>query len=267
MDIHPEPTYEANQPTTRQWIMVGVVALIILCGVIAFLSGGYYAAINFFEARQERATQTAVAATAIVAQKFDLISEAKQWSLLISDTFDDNTNEWHEGEFDDEYALMKFNVDGTYTWNINTKQGVVWRVWPRSDSVDNFYLSVDVKNAGNDLKTQYGLIFRNNDNSFFFFEVRDTQEFRVLSSDDWEWKELIPLTESTAIYPRQVNHLVVVAQGEQFLFLINDQLVGEATGSYPKIGQVGLAIGVDSAGIETTIVFDNFELRGNSVER
>jgi hypothetical protein len=267
MDISPQPDYEANQPTTRQWVIVGVVALIVICGIALFLSGGYYAALNYFEARQERATQTAAAATAIVAQKYDLIADAKRWPLLLSDTFDTNAYDWREGEFDDEYALMEFSIGGTYTWEMSTKKGVVWRVWPRSDSVDDFYLSVDAKNAGEDRNTQYGLIFRNNDNSFFFFEVRDTQEFRVLSSDDWEWTELIPLTESAAIYPGQFNHLEIVARGDRFYFLINETLVGEISASYPEIGQAGLAIGADDADIETTVVYDNFELRGNRVEQ
>jgi hypothetical protein len=114
-------------------------------------------------------------------------------------------------------------------------------------------------------EAQYGLIFRNNDDAYFYWEVSDTQDFRVFSYQN-DWIELIPSTYTEAIRPGAENHLVVVSVDDEYKFWINDQYVGRASGSYPSKGQVGVAIGLSYEGEESTIIFDNFELRALTTE-
>ncbi|MBU0510570.1 MAG: hypothetical protein KKD28_08510 [Chloroflexi bacterium] len=190
---------------------------------------------------------------------------ASTWPLLIFDPFDNNYYEWATRDVEDDYTNLTFTLDdGRYTWRATARQGFVWRVWPRSEDVDDFYLAIDAQNVSGNRYAQYGLIFRNRDDSYYYFEVCDTQVFRVLSLYQNEWLELIPSTFSEAIRPGDVNHLEVIVRSDEFLLYINGQWVGETSGSYPAEGQAGMAIGLSNTGEESTLVFDNFEMSAPS---
>jgi hypothetical protein len=262
---NPEINPEANQPTTLQWVLIVVVGLVVILGIALFLSGGAFTAYTWYTGQQAKATETAAAATAIVMERNQVMIEASNWPLVIFDTFDDNENEWIDGEIDDEYSYIWVSINGVYRWEATAKQGFHWRVWPRSDFTTDFYLAVDAQNLSDNPEAQYGLIFRNNDDAYFYWEVSDTQDFRVFSYQN-DWIELIPSTYTEAIRPGAENHLVVVSVDDEYKFWINDQYVGRASGSYPSKGQVGVAIGLSYEGEESTIIFDNFELRALTTE-
>jgi len=75
------------------------------------------------------------------------------------------------------------------------------------------------------------------------------------------WIELFPSTYSAAIISGEKNGLEVIALDDRYSFLINGQIVAEAAINSLAEGYSGVAIGLSSAGEESTIVFDNFELR------
>jgi hypothetical protein len=243
--------------------LIGVVGVVTVCGILLVLSGGAITAYSWYNERQVEAAATEAAATAVVIARNQSMYTASEWPLLFLDTFDDNTNQWIDGPIDDEYTEMEITVDGVYRWEARAKQGFHWRVWPDSDFVTDFYLAVDAQNIGDNINAQYGLIFRENDDSYYYWEIIDTQYYRFFSYNNG-WNELIPSTYSEAILPGELNHLVVVSENDQFEFWINDQFVGQASGSFPSNGQVGVAIGLSYDGENCTIIFDNFELRAPS---
>jgi hypothetical protein len=253
--------WDDNQPDYRQWVFVIGIGIVFLCGLAAFIFFGFQTFNRWTVAQNENATQVAATSTAEVATRVRAIQEASRWPTLTFDPFTENVNEWMDGEIDDEYATMSLSVNGRYVWNASAKQGFIWRVWPRSDVVSDFYLAVDAQNLSDNLDAQYGLIFRNNDGAYYYLEVRDTQYFEVYSYINNEWNELITSTYTEAIRPGAVNRLEIAAKDDVFYFLINNQFVGETIGSLPSRGQVGVAIGMSNAGEEATIAFDNFELR------
>jgi hypothetical protein len=157
-------------------------------------------------------------------------------------------------------------LNGIYRWDATAKQGFHWRVWPKSDVVSDFYLAVDAQNIGDNEEAQYGVIFREDDDSYFYWEIRDTQYHRFFSYVNG-WIELIPSTFTDAIRPGETNHLVVVSENDVFKFWINDQFVGQANGRMPSKGQAGVAIGLSNEGEESVIIFDNFELRALFTEQ
>jgi hypothetical protein len=260
----PEFDPESNQPSTKQWVLIGVVGFVAICGILLFLSGGALTAFSWYSENQTEATETAAAATAVVTERDQAMKEASEWPVVIFDTFDDNQNKWIDGEIDDEYSSIQVTINGDYKWEATAKQGFAWRVWPESDFTADFYLAVDAQNTGDNIEAQYGLIFRENDGAYFYWEVVDTQTFRLFSYQN-EWIEMIPSTYSDAIQPGEWNHLVVVSEGNNFKFWINDQFVGQTSGSFPSKGQAGVAIGLSYEGEESVIIFDNFELRALSV--
>jgi len=216
----------------------------------------------------ERSVQNAADATAS-ASAFNVLAmeaealriPASRWPLLIYDPFDTNEYDWFEGVEDDQYASLSWVIDGSYVWRATAKRDFVWRVWPRSDVVTDFYLSVEARNAGGNPDAQYGLILRNNEGSYYYLEMSDPNLLRFMVSIQGDWDTLIPQTEVASLRPGESNRLTVVAQGERFLFFANDLYVGETFDGRIAEGQNGLAIGLSEPGEETTIVFDNFELR------
>jgi hypothetical protein len=262
-ETSPEFDPDVNQPSTLQWIIIGIIGLVAACGLLLFLSGAGLTIFSWDRQQQVEAEETAAAATAVVEARDQIMLEASGWPIVIFDTFDDNHNEWIDGEIDDDYAAIQVTIDGVYTWDAYAKQGFAWRVWPETDFTDDFYLAVDAQNIGDNIEAQYGLIFRNNDDAYFYWEVIDTQYFRFFSYDGG-WNELIGSTYAEAIRPGETNHLVVVSENDEYKFWINDQFVGQAFGSYPSKGQAGVAIGLSYDGDESVIIFDNFELRAIS---
>lgn len=256
---------DSNQPSTQQWIIIGVIGFMTICGLLLFISGGAFTAFSWYSGQQAKVTQTAVAATAVSAERDQAMLTAAKWPLVLLDTFDDNQNEWIDGEIEDAYAAIQVTIDGVYKWEATAKQGFHWRVWPRSDYTTDFYLAVDAQNLSANPEAQYGLIFRNDDDAYFYWEVNDTQQFRLFLYQN-NWRELIPITFSDAIRPGAMNHLVVVSENDEFKFWINDQFVGQVHGRLPSRGQVGVAIGLSYEGEQSTIIFDNFELRALSTE-
>ena len=252
----------ANQPSTLQWILIIVFGLVALCGIMLFLSGGAYTIFSYYSQQDAQAAATEAAATAIVDERLLAFQSAANWPLLLFDPFDDNQNGWIDGPIDDDYATIDVAIDGSFSWNVtDAKQGFVWRDWPKMDDFGDFYLAVDVQNFSSNADAQYGLIFHNRGDDYFYFEVRDLQYFRFFSYEANQWKELLPYTFSAAVRPGEVNHLAVLSQGNQYTLWINDEFVGEISISYPVQGQAGVIIGLAEAGEEALIVFDNFEVR------
>jgi hypothetical protein len=258
---NPVSSWDQNQPTFGQWGLIAGIIVILFCGAAGFLFFAYRTYSQWAEGRNQQATQVAATATAEVQYHIDIVNTAREWPLAFFDSFYDNENEWQTGEIDDDYTTMMTSINGRYIWEAEAKQGFVWRIWPQSDTVSDFYISVEAQNTSKNHNAQYGLIFHNNDGSYNYLEIRDNQSFRVLNLYEQEWIELIPSTFSALIQPGEANHLEVVAQSGIFYILINGELVGQTSSSYPTEGQVGLAIGLSEVGETATIEFDNFEFR------
>jgi len=253
--------WDSNQPDIRQWGLTIGVGIVFLCGLAAFFFFGFQTYNRWADVQKESATQVAATSTAEATERFLVIQETSRWPQLIFDPFTENVNEWMDGVVDDDYATMLLSINGRYVWDATAKQGFIWRVWPRSDVVSDFYLAVDAQNLSDNLDAQYGLIFRNNDGSYIFLEVRDTQYFEVYSFANNEWTQLVTSTFTEAIHPGGVNRLEIATKDDLFYILINNQFVAETTGSYASQGQVGVAIGMSEVGEQAIIAFDNFELR------
>ena len=262
-DLLEPQNYEQNQPSTRQWILIAVIGFMALLGIIIFLAGGYFTASSFLQTRSLQATETVAAATVVIQERLSIVESAAQWPLEMFEPFDDNENEWIDGTIDDEYATMELTIDGDYTWEISSKQGFVWWVYPTSDMVSNFYLAVDAINQSSNQDAPHGLIFGLNEENqaYHYFEIRDSQLFSVWSNNQGVWTEIVSYTTAIAIRPGEVNHLEVVSQADSFYFLINDELVAETSILSPTQGYAGVAVGLSYEDEQSTISFDNFELR------
>lgn len=110
----------------------------------------------------------------------------------------------------------------------------------------------------------YGLIFRlsPSSKSFYVLEINSQGEYRFVraqGSNPLNWLTLIDWTHSSAILGGygQINTFLIVANGRQFRFYMNKQLIVSSFSdtSYPS-GFIGFLVGGDSGG-GTEAVFSN----------
>ncbi len=102
------------------------------------MSGGAFTAYSLYTGEQAKITETAAAATAVVLERDRAMRQASDWPLVVLDTFNNNENEWTDGEIDDEYAAIQVSTNGVYKWEATAKQGFTWRVWQKSDATSDF---------------------------------------------------------------------------------------------------------------------------------
>ena len=201
-------------------------------------------------------TATAQAVQAIATDSLSL------WPTLFSDTFDSNKNDWIIGNGDDEFTTITREIkDGKYTWDVSSKQSVIAWVAADTKPVSNFHLTVELKQVSGSNQSDYGLIFREDaDSNLYYFGIDDEGFFCLLSYDN-EWTDMIEFTKSSVILPGETNSLTVIADGPNFIFFINDQLVGRMTDDHIPTGTTAVAVELFEADLQAVFEFDNFELR------
>jgi hypothetical protein len=208
-------------------------------------------------AENEQATATAQA----YAVLFD---EAKNWQILISDSFNENQNGWATGdEQNPDYASMHWAIEaGKYRWEAKALNGFVWWVTPDREAVSDFFLSVETHQLDNPQAGEYGLVFRQSDEShYYLFEIDEQGEYAVFIYTPDGWEALIDWTNSPAIQPGETNQLAMIARGDEFSFFINALPVAGYHDARLSSGNVGLLVGLSNAGEEASWEFDEFQLR------
>ena len=130
------------------------------------------------------------------------------------------------------------------------------------NNVSNFYLAVDARQVSGPDDGEYGIVFRQGgDSDYYVFEINNQGQFAVYLHQSDTWEALVSWNDSPAILPGETNRLEALAQGSQFLFYINDQLVMNLDDARLENGDAGLLIGLTNPKDKGTWEFDNFELR------
>ena len=216
----------------------------------------------------EQATATSQAqATATEEASMDAsLLEPSRWPLILHDGFSTAGNGWSTGDYSDELVEGNRTISNDkYRWQVTALGGVVW--WsipdlPDVDTVSDLYLTVEGQQTSGDTDVQYGLVFRRVDrDNYYIFRIRGDGEYQLRVRYEGEWDTLISWTASPLILPGQVNRLTVVAEGADFDFYVNGQLLDEYSDSKLSEGKVALVVGLDDEGDTGTIEFDNFEVR------
>lgn len=203
-----------------------------------------------------QASETALAYQTLVE------NAATNWEAVLSDMFDSNQNNWLVEESDDEYSLTKYEVvDGIYRWDVTAHQPFIG--WVRGDKelLTDFYLSVDARQVEGADTADYGVIFREDDNSnFYYFGISDQGAY-VLYMYYEEWVTMIDWTDTDLIKPGDVNRIAVLGEGSHFTFFINDRYLIDITDETIPSGNTALAVELAEENDRAVFEFDNFELR------
>jgi hypothetical protein len=187
----------------------------------------------------------------------------RDWPIVISDSFNDNDNNWPDGEFDDDVGEgIRSILDGKYLFDIMVKQPFFWWSAPNMEKVRDFHVSVDANMLEGPADTNYGVIFRHATGYDYYFQIRmDTQEYMLSMFDGQAWVVLIDRTFSPQIERHGSNRIEVLARGSHFTFFINGWEVDTTEDITLYNGLVGIGYSVPHAGEVLKIEFDHFEVR------
>ena len=183
--------------------------------------------------------------------------------LLFHDDFTNPATSWPERKFDNYF--IGYHEPEYYHVELTGPSYKTSVFEPQKRNFEDFTIELEVLTAS--AKTapegdfRYGLAFRRSGDQYYAFTISPrTKKWFVLKSSP---SGLAVLSEGTAenIHDLDVNDVLRVdAQGPNFLFHINDQLVGQATDSDYTGGEVGFYVeSFDSP--NTHIHFDTLSIR------
>ena len=117
------------------------------------------------------ATQQVIRSTA-TAQAIQILAtdSISQWSVLLSDTFDSNENNWATG-FDqsDRVKITRKITGGKYQWDATSIKGFIAWIPADTKSVGDFSLTVETQRTNGSSLSDSGLIFRKDAKDNFYY--------------------------------------------------------------------------------------------------
>jgi hypothetical protein len=203
-------------------------------------------------------------ATATAQAQVNRLALGAAWPVILSDTFDDNTNEWVVGPQTGDYADASFSIaQGVFHWEATSHKGFVWWNHPTISRVDDFYLAVDYQSLSGPSGAYVGLVMRLDENgNYYLFSLRNDGYYSFDLYDNAQWISIIPWSSSPAIQMSGNNQAAVIAEGERFSFFVNGEWLGDTIDGTLSSGYSGLMMGMDETDESAAWDFDNFDLRG-----
>jgi predicted small secreted protein len=205
-------------------------------------------------------------ATATAQDHLERLARVSTWPIVLSDTFDDNVNEWIVGQQTSEYADASFTIaNGVYHWAATSHQGFIWWNRPTIPTVTDFYVSVDFRQISGPLGAYVGLKMRLDEaGNYYLFSLRSLGDYSFNEYYNAQWLSLIRWTASPAFRVNETNHLEVFTEQGHFSLFVNGVWVADYDDQAISSGVCGLLVGMDDAEVSAAWEFDNFELRAVS---
>lgn len=169
----------------------------------------------------------------------------------------DAVGSWHvsadaaaETRIEEGRLLIRIREPGQVAW---ARAGQRWA---------NFRLQVEATCLDGPDDNEYGVLVRmDGDKRFYAFSISADGYARVARYVDGRWELLSPdwFPHAAIIQGQATNHLELEAQGAQFRFWVNGELVAEISDTALVRGDVGLYAGAfDEANV--WVAFDNLRL-------
>jgi len=219
----------------------------------------------------DRATQTEQAyfdATAtLVAQatREAILAAQAAWPNRLSDSFEDNHLDWPLGLTRDNSLSVDSQISAQhYQWTVNVFNGNSYfnLIPAKGPMFSDFYVAVTIQftQGSEDGMAAYGLTFRHVEDDYGFFGITRKGLFRVLEVHHTGIYQLW-MSDSVAIdtHPGVMNRLAVVSVGPDFVFLVNDQVVGQMNADIAP-GQIGLGVDTLGRSLQAIVEFSDFEI-------
>ena len=184
-------------------------------------------------------------------------------NVLYQDDFTNPATGWSEDKFDNYF--IGYHEPEYYHIEITSPNSKTTVFEPQKKTYDDATIELDVLTVSAKTAAEgdfrYGLAFRRSGDQYYAFTISPrTQKWFVLKSSP---NELTVLAEGTDNNLHELDNddtLRVDAQGANFVFHINEEMVGEASDSDYASGEIGFyAESFDSP--NTHIHFDNLVIR------
>jgi hypothetical protein len=277
----PKPVVQAAPPPraqskSRNWVAVAVVGMVVLGMVVSILFSGNNSDQSSSDTSGsgssdattaplsvvDRATAT-VEAQATLDSLQPVLAQEQIWPATFTDKFTDNSHDWQTGDIRDSYLNGNRSISGgIYSWKLTTVQSTSDFSFPNMPDQTDFFASVDMNlvSMPDDADADAGLVFRYNstDQTWYYFSVNNQGQYYFGYYDGSSWNTLIAETDSAAIQVGQTNTLAVGAQGSQFIFLVNGQVVDHFINDRLPSGTVGVGINLPGVGEKANVEFSNF---------
>ncbi len=265
----PPPTSPSDNPTAgaaRRATQLAAATRSALA-TAAQQTATYQAAASQTAQAQAKLTQTAQAAATVAALATgqSVLAAKSAWPQRLLDPFTDNHLGWPLGLTADHSLSVTASLDGgRYHWVTRVVDGNSYfnLVPAQGPALDAFFAQVTVVfGAGNDdSQSAYGLAFRHVKDDYGFFGVLKTGGIRLLEvRHTGIYQELLSSSAAFNAQPGAANRLGVVGVGPDFVFLLNDQVVGQYTADLAP-GQIGLGIDTLTRAAEAQVDFSDFQI-------
>lgn len=182
---------------------------------------------------------------------------------VMQESFVDNRNDWVTGPLEKGAEFWITSTaeirQGVYRIEGRAQQDVVWWIHPDIQELQDFYLSVDLRQVSGPANAELGVVFRIGRNGYYAFTIAPgVQEYALDLWDAGQWIELIDWTYTSALASAGWNTIQVRASGSNFSFWINRWHVADIQDNTLPEGKVGVTIGFFQPGDEGAFEFDNF---------
>ena len=218
-----------------------------------------------FEAKSTAQVKITAEAQVTLKAAQAIIKQRQNWPVLLTEKFLDNSHQWVNGDVRDEYLNGSRAInDGRYQWNVTSVNSAFVSTYPDTADQSDFFASVDVKynQMPDDPSADVGLALRYSDadQSWYYFSVNPKGQYYFGWYGNKEWTTLIPTTDSSVFHPGEANKITVSAQGSQFIFMINDQVIDQFNNDALKKGNIGLGVNLPETGEKADLEFSNFSV-------
>jgi hypothetical protein len=189
----------------------------------------------------------------------------KDWPVRLCDSFNDNTGGWTVESQDNPYARYSIDVkNGVYALDYTAKGFSGYQhsalTWFDVASAKNFALSVTGRINSDFQKCSWGVAFRATENSFFLFSIFNDNTYIFEIYENGNWIPLITQRSYDGLKLGEANKLVIVAEGGDFSFYINDKLVNSFSGGLLEESGVMLVTSAKE-GVSANYTFDDVVLQ------
>ena len=214
--------------------------------------------------QQETQTSISTPLPSITPTACDLpLPGPADWMVLVCDSFDSSDSVFPDESQDNPYAKYDGKTsDGQYQLDYTAKNFAAFTrtalTWFDIANAQDFAVSVTGQMDTQFQGISWGIGFRGSgekDNYFLFSIYNDgTYAFEIYENDGWI--PLISRRPFSGILPEQPNKVTVIAEGQNFRFLVNDQAVNFFNGGLLEGLQIFLVVSARE-GASVNFTFDN----------
>lgn len=219
----------------------------------------------------DRATQTeqahidATVTVLALATRGAILATQSGWPNRLPESFEDNQLDWPIGITKDNSLTVDSQiVANRYQWTVEVFNGNSYfnLVPSKSPTFSDFYAAVTIQftQGSEDGMAAYGLAFRHVEDDYGFFGITRDGLFRILEVHGTGIYQLW-MSDSSAINtrPGATNRLAAIGVGPDFVFLINDQVVGQMNADIAP-GQIGLGVDTLQSSPQAIAEFSDFQI-------